>query len=146
MYASEKKLDFGDQVEILGKSDNDAWLYVMIFDGTKGWIATEFVELQGNITQFPIVEAPPTATALPNITITIKNTLNQSNFVLTIQILDLGLTKRVRPGSSISFVIPGGLHTFRWFVSSFDCEKNIFVKTDAYWLIQNFNGVCSTFP
>ena len=130
------KLSFGYQVEVLGISENEAWLWVQLADGTQGWIATELVELQGKITQFAVVEAPPTPMPPPSVQIIVANGFPEStNIVVKFQILDLGLSYNIKPGRSISIVIPGGYHDIVFSLrdsNALYCEKQVYIRSDTY--------------
>ena len=145
-YALLDKLSFGDQIEILGISENEAWLWVKLTDNTLGWIAIELVDFQGIVGNLTEVESPPSPTAPPSYFITINNNFPWSYGKLTVHILDIGITKQVGVGRSITFKIPGGWHNFIWSLSPWKCDKTILIQNDLLWVIENDNDVCATFP
>ena len=146
-YALIVKLSLGDQVEILGKSENEAWLWVQLADGTQGWVALELVELTGEITQFTVVEAPPT----PDIDFTITIVNNHDG---GIRFVIVGFLERVtvKAGETFQISIPLGRYTFKYVpnfqtgpIGTRTCEKTFTISFDIYWAPEK-NAGCDSFP
>ena len=65
-YAFIRKLTYGDQLQLLGRLSDNAWLYVKTTNGEEGWIQPSSVDLTGinlNHVDYPTKVAPPTETA-----------------------------------------------------------------------------------
>ena len=141
------KLSIGDQVEILGKSENDAWLLVKLSDGSQGWIATELVDFLGQITQFADVEAPPT----PDIDFTIT-IVNNHKGAVRFKIVDFLDLVTIKYGETYQVSIPLGRYTFIYVPNlqsgpnaALSCEKTFILSYDIYWAPLESSG-CNSFP
>jgi len=63
-----ERLSWGDTLELLGKLDDNSWLYLKTADGKTGWLSAKWVHLQGlnlEIDYVPIATSPPTETSTP---------------------------------------------------------------------------------
>ncbi len=63
-----QKLIYGGSLMLLGKMDDNSWLYVKTTDGQEGWIKTRWVNLAGlnlDYNYVPIATSPPTETSTP---------------------------------------------------------------------------------
>ncbi|HOH20554.1 MAG TPA: L,D-transpeptidase family protein [Anaerolineaceae bacterium] len=67
-FSTIQKLIYGDSLMLLGKMDDNSWLYVKTTDGQEGWIKTRWVNLAGlnlDYNYVPIATSPPTETSTP---------------------------------------------------------------------------------
>jgi CRP-like cAMP-binding protein/uncharacterized protein YgiM (DUF1202 family) len=62
----------GDEVNILGRDEMGDWLKVSLDSGEEGWVAAEFVDVEGNLKAVPMItpepSAPPTTEMTPTAT------------------------------------------------------------------------------
>lgn len=67
----------GDEVNILGRDEMGDWVKVGLDSGEEGWVASEFVDVGGDLKAVPVItpepivppEAKPTPTAMPSPTV-----------------------------------------------------------------------------
>lgn len=65
-YAFIRKLSYGDQLKLLGRLNDNNWLFVKTTNGEEGWLNKSSVDLSKinlNHVDYPFKEAPPTETA-----------------------------------------------------------------------------------
>jgi branched-chain amino acid transport system substrate-binding protein len=59
------QLNQGEQVQVIGANTDFSWLVIQ-FRGQQGWISRAILEVFGNLNTLPIIQPPPTPTALPS--------------------------------------------------------------------------------
>jgi lipoprotein-anchoring transpeptidase ErfK/SrfK len=67
-YLVIQKLNYDEQLLLLGRLKGDTWLYVETTDGEEGWVESSLVDLTGvnlNHEDYPFRMSPPTETATP---------------------------------------------------------------------------------
>lgn len=101
-YPSLTTLPAGEEVEILGISDDGAWFQVQLADGTLGWLPTSspLITTAGNIFDLPEAEPPtltPTFTLIPSDTPTNTPTATATKVVTATPTATLTSTPTLTP-------------------------------------------------
>lgn len=65
VYAVMGKVQAGDRLEVVGKSEDGEWLVVASGDGTAAWLSSGACTLEGALYRVEAVKAPPTPTPAP---------------------------------------------------------------------------------
>lgn len=76
-YEVVASLAEGDEVNVLGRDEMGDWVKVSLDGGEEGWVAAEFVDVEGNLKAVPVVTpepiasptTEPTPTAIPSPTV-----------------------------------------------------------------------------
>ncbi len=65
IYPVVSALANGTQLSVTGKNNDGSWLVVKLPDGRQAWIALSVVDVNFNIRDLPVINAPPTPTSPP---------------------------------------------------------------------------------
>jgi uncharacterized protein YraI len=108
----------GDEVNVLGRDEMGDWVKVGLDSGEEGWVAAEFVDVEGNLKAVPVLTpepiAPPTPeptpTAMPSPTVPAEATAAAPPApAVTVPIPSLttggGLRMRSGPGTSYEVLV-----------------------------------------
>ena len=140
----------GDTFEVIGRSENGRWLVVGLVLDEQGWILSDQVQGLENTEGLVIVEAPPTPTLSPLVTITVINKMSGRPIFIRVDIgnyLQLGYLAAPLYKTTISFSIPTGTYTFIYGVSgAVQCTKTIFINSNIVWEPASIVGICGSFP
>jgi ABC-type branched-subunit amino acid transport system substrate-binding protein len=66
-YAVIGQLKTGDTEQVIGVSPDNLWL-VINFAQQEGWVSASLVDVVGNLSSVPVINPPPTPTAMPTAT------------------------------------------------------------------------------
>jgi CRP-like cAMP-binding protein/uncharacterized protein YgiM (DUF1202 family) len=61
-YEVRASLAEGDEVNVLGRDEMGDWVKISLDSGDEGWVAAEFVDVEGNLKAVPVVTPEPVAT------------------------------------------------------------------------------------
>ncbi len=64
-FAIIRKIEFGEQVEVIGRTRDQEWLLVRTNDGLEGWVAADFMSADQPVELVFVATAQPTATPTP---------------------------------------------------------------------------------
>ena len=141
-FGSLTKLPFGDQIVILGISEDGLWLLIILSGGSEGWIALEHTEPAVKVGSLPTAEEPPRE----EFTITIKNSSNWDHQSFVFNISDLGLSYTIQPGSSKTIKIFAGYHHFSYGSQRASCQKSLYIVSNLFIEVDSSNNSCNVFP
>ena len=67
-FSTIRRLEYGETLKLMGKLDDNTWLYLKTEQGEEGWLSSKWINLMGlnlDIDYVPIHTPPPTETSTP---------------------------------------------------------------------------------